>query len=171
MWRMPEPYIASYVGRFAPPGYPNTTSTPSALRHSMIASTARIIAARTSFLKSGVGDASLSRRCGRFGLYRDLREVQLGPAADADRVVQLDDLAAAGALPAQLVALGAVQQRGEEPEHRQDAGDQEPDEEGRALEPADDPAREREREGDHQVGHRPARCAATPTARRRSPLR
>jgi hypothetical protein len=29
----------------APPGYPKTTSTPSALRHSITASTARIMAA------------------------------------------------------------------------------------------------------------------------------
>src|SRR5215208_1409599 len=42
MCLIPESYIASYVGRFAPPGYPNTTSTPSAFRHSMTASTARM---------------------------------------------------------------------------------------------------------------------------------
>src|SRR5215207_11523980 len=98
MWRMPEPYIASYVGRFAPPGYPNTTSTPSAFRHSMIASTARIIAARTSFPPGRGREASLSRRCGRFGLYRDVGELELGPAAHADGVVELDEPAAAGAL-------------------------------------------------------------------------
>src|SRR5215207_2242282 len=171
MWRMPEPYIASYVGRFAPPGYPNTTSTPSALRHSMIASTARIIAARTSFLVSGIGTASLSRGCSRFGLYRDVRELQLGAAARAQRVVQLHDPPAAGALAAQLVALAAVEHRGEQPEHRQQAGDQEPEEERRALDPADEPAREREREGEDDVGHGRARCDAGPTARRRSPRR
>src|ERR1700751_4213927 len=42
MWRMPPPTNASYVGRFAPPGSPKTTSTPSALRHSITASTARM---------------------------------------------------------------------------------------------------------------------------------
>src|ERR671926_154142 len=39
---MPPSTNASYVGRLAPPGSPNTTSTPSALRHSMTASTARM---------------------------------------------------------------------------------------------------------------------------------
>src|ERR1700709_177653 len=46
---MPASTKASYVGRFAPPGYPNTTSTPSALRHSITASTARL--RLTSFRK------------------------------------------------------------------------------------------------------------------------
>src|SRR5918992_2937140 len=149
---MPESYIASYVGRFAPPGYPNTTSTPSALRHSMIASTARIIAARTSFPSLG-GEASLPCASGRFRLYREVGEVELRAAAHADRVVQLHDLPAAGALAPELVALAPVEQRGGEPDHRHDARDQEPDEERRAFEPADDPAREREREGDDQIGH------------------
>src|SRR4051812_38649427 len=39
---MPASTNASYVGRLAPPGRPNTTSTPSALRHSITASTARM---------------------------------------------------------------------------------------------------------------------------------
>src|SRR4051812_34357490 len=39
---MPASTNASYVGRFAPPGSPNTTSTPSAFRHSITASTARM---------------------------------------------------------------------------------------------------------------------------------
>src|SRR6478736_5990031 len=39
---MPPLTNASYVGRLAPPGRPNTTSTPSAFRHSITASTARI---------------------------------------------------------------------------------------------------------------------------------
>src|SRR3712207_917693 len=108
MWRMPESYIASYVGRFAPPGYPNTTSTPSALRHSMIASTARIIAARTSFPLPVVLDErpSLTAVRRRFRLDRDLGELEVGAAAGAQGVVQLDDLAAGGALAADLVALG-----------------------------------------------------------------
>src|SRR5262245_20093250 len=44
MCRIPPPTNASYVGRFAPPGSPKTTSTPSALRHSITASTARMSA-------------------------------------------------------------------------------------------------------------------------------
>src|SRR5215208_8188695 len=171
MCLIPESYIASYVGRFAPPGYPNTTSTPSALRHSMIASTARIIAARTSFLESGIGTASLSCSCSRFGLDRDVGELELGPAARAQRVVQLHDPAAAGALAAQLVALAAVEDRRQQAEHGEKARDQEPEEERRALDPADEPAREREREGEDDVGHGRARCDALPTARRRSPRR
>src|SRR5437763_12018420 len=42
MWRMPASTKASYVGRLAPPGSPKTTSTPSAFRHSITASTARM---------------------------------------------------------------------------------------------------------------------------------
>src|SRR5947209_1960769 len=42
MWRMPASTNASYVGRFAPPGSPNATSTPSAFKHAIKASTARI---------------------------------------------------------------------------------------------------------------------------------
>src|SRR5260370_39219176 len=33
MWRMPLPSSASYKGMIAPPGYPNTRSTPSARKH------------------------------------------------------------------------------------------------------------------------------------------
>src|SRR3712207_4649136 len=124
MWRMAQIYIASYVGRLAPPGYPNTTSTPSALRHSMIASTARIIACAN--LLPVVGDSnersSLSADGSRFGRYGDFGEVQLGPAAGAELVVELDDLAAVGALPAQLGALRAVEHGGEQAEDRKSVG-------------------------------------------------
>ena len=70
---------------------------------------------------------------GRLGLDRDLGEVELGAAAHADRVVELDDLPAARALAADLVALEAVEDRREQPEERHDAGDQEPQDERRAL--------------------------------------
>src|SRR3954468_8131241 len=107
MWRMPASTKASYVGRFAPPGYPNTTSTPSAFRHSMTASTARIISAPsfpgTSFERSSLpawgGDG--------LGLDRHFGELELRPAARAERVVELDDLAAARAPAPQLVAVVA----------------------------------------------------------------
>src|SRR5215213_292759 len=155
MCLMPESYIASYVGRFAPPGYPNTTSTPSALRHSMIASTARIIACSNLLPPESVIDeaSSLTAVGGRFRLYRDFGEVELGAAARADRVVERDDLAAARALAPDLVALGPVEDRGEQSEHRQHAADDEPDEEGRALDLAHDAAREGEGEGEDQVRH------------------
>src|SRR5215208_921997 len=120
MCLIPESYIASYVGRFAPPGYPNTTSTPSAFRHSMTASTARIISAPSfpetgDFLRKRRLRGSLSaHRGGRLGLDRHLREGELGAAAGADGVVELDDPAAARTLPPQLVAVVAVQERGEQ---------------------------------------------------------
>src|SRR3954464_5505707 len=98
MCRIPESYIASYVGRFAPPGYPNTTSTPSAFRHSMTASTARIISA-PSFPGTSFERSSLPARGGDgLGLDRHVGELELGPAAGAECVVELDDLPAAGAL-------------------------------------------------------------------------
>src|SRR6476469_4631650 len=103
MWRMPASTNASYVGRFAPPGYPNTTSTPSAFRHSMTASTARIISA-PSFPRGRVSErSSLSAHCAAgLGLDRHRGALELGAAARAQRVVELDDLPAPGALAAQL---------------------------------------------------------------------
>src|SRR3954452_14663155 len=102
MWRMPASTKASYVGRFAPPGYPNTTSTPSAFRHSMTASTARIISASSfrgtvTFLRGRRLRASLPAHCGRFRLDRDRGELELGAAAGTDGVVELDHPAAARA--------------------------------------------------------------------------
>ena len=147
------------MGRFAPPGYPNTTSTPSAFRHSMTASTARIISAPsfpgTVRARGIAGSRPVYRRmCGdRLGLDRHVGELELGPAAGADRVVELDDPAAAGALAAQLVAVVAVQQRGEQPADRHDRRDQEPEEERRALDPPDDAAGQAEEEADDEVGH------------------
>src|SRR3954468_7025285 len=126
---MPASTNASYVGRFAPPGYPNTTSTPSAFRHSMTASTARIISA-PSFPGDEISERPSLPACGGhgLGLDRHLRELELGPATCAQRVVELDDLAAPRALAAQLVAVVAVQKRREETGERDERRDQEPQE-------------------------------------------
>src|SRR5439155_7855540 len=52
----------------------------------------------------------------RFGLDRHFGEVEVCPAAHAHRVVQLDDLPARRALAPQLVAVGAVEDRGQQAE-------------------------------------------------------
>src|SRR3954453_2007805 len=143
---MPASTNASYVGRFAPPGSPNTTSTPSALRHSIRASTARIVA-DSSRGSAGRKKTEVSGEVlGRSGV------LELGAAARAQRVVYRNDAAAGGAAAMRLVVLVSVRGGGDEPEERDARRDQEPDEERRALELADDPARQAEREGDDQVG-------------------
>ena len=58
----------------------------------------------------------------------------------------LDDLPAARALPAQLVALDAVQERADQPGERQQCGDGEPEEERGALDLPDDPSGKAEEE-------------------------
>src|SRR3954454_13613157 len=161
---MPASTNASYVGRFAPPGYPNTTSTPSALRHSMMASTARI-----RLLLRLEGEGRLTTDCGRFRLDRDLGEVEIVAAAHAHRVVQLDDLAAGRALAADLVAVGAVEDRGQQPEHGEHEADHEPDEERRAFDAADDAGAEAHPEREDEIDHR-WRNAQT-TANTTSPIR
>src|SRR5215218_2939958 len=125
----------------------------------MTASTARIISAPSfpetrNFPRYRRLRASLSAHRGsRLGLDRHVWEVELGPAAGADGVVELDDPAAARALTAELVAVVAVQQRGEQAGERHDRRDQEPQHEGRALDLADDPPGQSEGEADDQVGH------------------
>src|SRR5215207_3773317 len=76
-------------------------------------------------------------RCGPDGL-RDgpLGVLELTAAARAQRLVDLAALAAVGALPLGLVDLVAVEHRGDQPDHRHDRADHEPQEERAALEPA-----------------------------------
>src|SRR5688572_15471207 len=119
----------------------------------MTASTARIIRLTPWNRPATDGRPSLPLRHARFRHDRDLGPLQLGPAAGADSVVQLDDLAAAGALAAQLVSLGAVQDGGDEPADRHQPGDQEPQQEGRPLRPRDDAAGEGEGKAENQVRH------------------
>src|SRR5436190_14528241 len=130
---MPPSTNASYVGRLAPPGRPNTTSTPSAFKHSMMASTARMSRPPLNYEQAGpsgrqeqVSLASAQRRSRRLGGQRLLRELELGPAAHAERVVELAHAPARRALAAQLVAFGAVADRREQPDDRNRARDQEP---------------------------------------------
>src|SRR4051812_12259149 len=109
---------------------PNTVSTPSALRHSMMASTA--LTGRTSFLRRVRGKSSLA------GLYQQSPGQSLvSPAAAADLVRDRHDAPALVALSTRLVALVAVEDGGERAEHRQHRADEEPDEERAALDLAD----------------------------------
>ena len=116
-------------GRLAPPGRPNTTSTPSAFKHSMMASTARMSRPplrrdRPAPRPARAGQSSVGARRQRSAgaavsdASASLGELELGPAAHAERVVELADAPARRALAAQLVALGAIADRGEQPEDR-----------------------------------------------------
>src|SRR5512133_3429181 len=104
---------------FAPPGRPNTTSTPSALRHSITASTARMRVHPfrcVDVVRAAPGGSrgpSVPSASGRLDRGRDLRarELELGPAARAEGVVDRDDLAAARAAAMVLVVLVAVEDR------------------------------------------------------------
>src|SRR3954452_8405119 len=173
---MPASTKASYVGRFAPPGYPNTTSTPSALRHSITASTARMrltsFRKRSEFLVvncdepprgTARGTASLSwdraalRRRDRRQDLGLVGEVELGSAAGADGVVHHADVSAGRTAAARLVGVEPVEQRGGQADEREDARDHGPEEERAALQPADETAGQREGERDDEVDHRRAR--------------
>src|SRR3954462_12846195 len=125
----------------------------------MMASTARRIIRALLLVRPAETRPSLSARDGRFRGDRDLGEVELGPAAGAQRVVDLHDLAAGRALAAQLVGLVAVHQRGDQPHQGQQPGDHEPQEERRALDPADDAAGQAEAEAEDDVGHQMRRSA------------
>src|SRR4051794_9433339 len=112
---------------------PKTCSTPSALRHSMIESTARM--ERTSVPASA-------------GLARGLGELQVRATAHADLVVERDHVAAFRALPQGLPPLPAPQDGRDRADHRQHRADGEPDEEGAALDLADHAGREAEADRD-----------------------
>src|SRR4051794_25263086 len=60
-------------------------------------------------------------------------ELQLGPAARAEGVVERDDAPTAGARAPRLVVLVARQQRRQQPEDGQDGADHEPEHERRPL--------------------------------------
>src|SRR4051794_1998320 len=156
---MPASTNASYVGRLAPPGRPNTTSTPSALRHSMTASTARMRAPPFERIWQPPAGrrvplrlpALRGHRLGRLELPA-LRELELGPAARAQRLVDRHDRAAARAAAVRLLAFVAVEHRGEQADEGRDRRDDEPDQERAALDPADDPAGQAERQRDDDEG-------------------
>src|SRR5205807_1542506 len=71
---------------------------------------------------------------------RHVGELELLAAAHADRVVELDDLAAVRALAPELLVLEAVEDGGEQPQERDQPRDREPQEERTALDLADDPS-------------------------------
>src|SRR3954447_20468379 len=129
----------------------------------MMASTARI-----RLLLRLEGERSLTTDCSGFRLDRDVGEVEIGAAAHAHRVVQLDDLAAGRALAPHLVAVRPVEDRRQQPEHGQHEADHEPDEERRALDAADDAGAEAHPEREDEVDHK-WRNAQT-TANTTSPL-
>src|SRR3954469_16540765 len=123
---------------------PNTVSTPSFLRHSMMASTA--LTGTTSFQRFVGWKPSLA------GLYeQSLGQSLIGSAAPADLIRDRDDPPALVALAARLVALEAVEDGRERAEHRQHSADQEPEEERAALDLPDCARREAEEEGDDEV--------------------
>src|SRR5947199_7371734 len=107
---------------------PNTVSTPSALRHSMMASTALTCGPPFSLPGDGnSGGVSLAAHEDPLGHFL------IGPAAAADLVGERDDPPALVALAARLVALRPVAEGGDRPEDRDHRPDREPDPEGAAL--------------------------------------
>src|ERR687893_2071852 len=105
---------------------PNTWSTPSALRHSMMASTARMTASLT----------------GNRG------EIEVAATTHADLVGDRHDVAALRALAQRVVLFVAVQKGREYPHAGQRDAHEEPDEEGAALHPPDHATRDAEQKGD-----------------------
>src|SRR3954452_17099976 len=125
---------------------PNTVSTPSALRHSMMASTA--LTYPTSFRDRGPSSLAADEH--------SLGQRLVRSAAAAHLVRERHDVAAFIALAARLVALEAVEEGGDQPEHRQSRADQEPDEERAALDLADHGRGQPEEEHQDEPGHRVA---------------
>src|SRR4051794_7090551 len=129
----------------------------------MMASTARIIGGTSSFRerRDEPGSLSAPERRG-LRLYGHVRELEVGPAAHAHGVVQLDQPPAGGALTAYLVALGAVQHRADEPDHRHRGADQEPQDERGPLDLAHDPGGDAEPEREGEIDHRWRSAQRTP---------
>src|SRR5687767_833545 len=137
---------------------PNTASTPSAFKHSIIASTARmtpsfrgvaprLLSQGENWSIAGEIEAAASILCPRARDSRvyqrvsscltplgrhdrlGLRPVHVLAADRADLVGDRPHGPAARAVPARLVALEAVEDRGGQADARQAKADQEPDEE------------------------------------------
>ena len=139
------------------PGRPNTTSTPSAFRHSITASTARMCFRCSCCSRGGTRPRAAGRKsrvyqrsCGpqragsaARGLVElgALGELELGAAAGAQGLVErarpCPHRGTGGAAP----RLVAVQDRGQQPDEGRDRGDEEPEEERAALQPSDDARR------------------------------
>src|SRR5207302_1775081 len=80
--------------------------------------------------RARLGHPPTERRLGR---DRHVRELELGAAARAHGVVQLDDLSAPRTLAAELLGVPAIEDRGQQAEERDQTRDQEPDEERAAF--------------------------------------
>src|SRR3954470_22727735 len=126
-WRLPASTNASYVGRLAPPGSPNTTSTPSAFRHSITALPARMRfpLSRSVRWYDGTSRARrLRRQCSpnpQPGVEpRNGRESRGTPA----RLITGSCEASGAQHRALLRADDDVRDRAERDEHRGDRGDQ-----------------------------------------------
>src|SRR4051794_26214302 len=106
---------------------------------------------------SGAAGPRLGRPQTRLGHDGHVGEVEVGPAAHAHGVVELDHAAAVRALPAQLVGLPAIEEGAEQSQERDHGADEEPDPEVRAL-PASDEARA-DPEAEHDRDEREAAAA------------
>src|SRR3954465_5360291 len=127
---------------------PNTVSTPSALRHSMMASTARMT--RTSF-RGAVGTPSLAG--GRRPAVHLARVRLVGAAAAADLRGDRHHEAALVTAAARLLALEAVEQGGDGPHQRQRGPDPETEQEGAPFDLPAAPARQAKEEHQDEPLH------------------
>src|SRR5918997_1361085 len=168
---------------------PNTCSTPSALRHSMMASTARMLLPPASVGRTSDGTRAfpghleahsaleqpfLLRWRGPRGL--GLGEVEVAPAAHAHLVLDRHEAAALGAAAEHRFALEAHDQRRQRAEERKAEPDDEPDEEGGALYLRDDVRGQAKEEEDYEqlqpgLFRGFGRAPAVPIKRRRPPAR
>ena len=118
--------------------------------------TARRVHRLSSLRKPSASAAGISGRARR-GLARSqvarLREFELVAAAGAERVVELDHLAAARALALGLLGVVAIEQGGRQPDDRDDRADQEPDEERVPLMRPTTPAARPKKKAIVEVGH------------------
>src|SRR4051794_38230992 len=124
---------------------PNTVSTPSALRHSMMASTA-LTWHNLLPGASRVGKPSLAGLC-----QQSLGQFLIRPTAPTDLIGDRHDPPTFVALPPRLVALEAVEDRRQRSEHGQHGTHQEPEDERAALDLSDHAGREAEEERDDEV--------------------
>src|SRR3954452_5904549 len=142
---------------------PNMASTPSAFKHSMMASTARMGKPRRIL---AVSRQSL------------LGPFLVGTAVVADLLVKRHDMSAFVALAVGLVALVATRKRSDRPENWQEEADREPEPERAALPAADEGRRQAAEEADddesqavHDVGLPIGRGWPRRPRRSRSPRR
>src|SRR3954454_799015 len=142
---------------------PNTVSTPSAFRHSMIASTARMRCTSFQALRERQSSLAAHRRAASQALVRDVDLAGIfliRPAAPAHLARDRHHEAALVAAAARLVALEAVEDRRDGPDQRRSRADQEPEEEGAALDLPDGSGREAEEEHQDEPLHRGVTLAA-----------